>query len=157
MALVPSRDQGEHDLPEDHLHQACQEDQVCPAAPKNKQKIKSCNGQSLQSITGRGFSETSLAFPSCKEVSLLGKLPWLVWSLLISMGRVVPASWDAGVLVLVSHTSRHNTAARARGQTAGHEASSCCPVERAQAAHVYEDNLEDVEPPGSPDQEMPIV
>lgn len=31
---------GQH-LPEDRLHQACQEDQVCPAAPKNKQKKKS--------------------------------------------------------------------------------------------------------------------
>lgn len=35
---VPRKDLGEDDLPEDHLHQACQEDRVCPEAPKNKQK-----------------------------------------------------------------------------------------------------------------------
>jgi len=60
---MPSRDPGEDDLPEDHLHQACQEDRVCPAAPENEQKTNSCNGQRLQSIRGRGFSDTLLAFP----------------------------------------------------------------------------------------------
>lgn len=65
---MPSRDPGGDDLPEDHLHQACQEDRVCPAAPKNKQKINSWNGQSLQSFGGQGFSDTFLAFPSCQRL-----------------------------------------------------------------------------------------
>lgn len=72
-ALLPSRDPGGDDLPEVHLHQACQEDQVCPVGPKNKQKINSCNSQSLQSIRGQGFSDTFLAFPSCERGESVGK------------------------------------------------------------------------------------
>lgn len=65
---MPSRDLGGDNLPGDHLHQACQEDRVCPAVPKNKQKINSCNGQSLQSVGGQGFSDTFLAFPSSQRL-----------------------------------------------------------------------------------------
>lgn len=48
-SLVQSRDPGEEDLPEDHLHQACQEDQVCPGGPKSKERISSCKDHRLQS------------------------------------------------------------------------------------------------------------
>lgn len=104
---MPSRDPGEDDLPEDHPLQACQEDQVCPAAPKNKQKISSCNGQSLQNIRGRGFLDTFLSFPSCERLQRgesVGKAAGTCRSPLMSVGRVVPASWDAAGSVPAPHT-----------------------------------------------------
>ena len=57
-----------------------------------------------------------LAVKGCREASLLEKLPRLVGSL-ISVGRVVPASWDAAVLAPAPHTHRRDTVTRAQQET----------------------------------------
>lgn len=89
--LVPSREPGEDNLPEDHLHQACQEDQVCPAAPKTNSTKSTAAMVSLQSIGGWSFSDTFLALPSCERLQRGhsdGKAAMTCQSLLISLGRV---------------------------------------------------------------------
>lgn len=75
--------------------------------PLKTNKNNSCSGQSLHSIRGRVFSDTFLAFSSCESLQRgksVGKADVTCRSLLISAGRVDPASQDAAASVPAPHT-----------------------------------------------------
>lgn len=81
-----------------------------------------------QNIGGRSFSDTVLVFPSSERLQRgesVSKAAVIAGSLLISVGRVVPASQDAAVLVPAPCVYRHGAAVGAQHWGMKHQAVSC--------------------------------